>query len=211
MDSNFEHIAPYLAKYVPECAEKLIYALELTKSCYVDTRKILEESVGERVQESVKHGLYEDALAQVTYCRDISALISEIDKQIKHLTIKNETANSGKKTEEINKEETCTANSQSATAASPEGTYNRKNSSSDGYQIISFHGIIEENTNVAVQRCYITVERQTLINAWLDQEGRIIYVAEHLFNRHQEILSSGSIQLQLSLNGSVSTVKAEHA
>lgn len=137
-------------------------------------------------------------------------MISEIDKQIEHFTIKNETDNSDKKTEEVNRDETCTANSQPATAASPEGTYNRKNSSSNEYQIISFHGIIEENTDVAVQRCYITVERQKLINAWLDQEGRIIYVAEHLFNRHQEILSSGSIQLQLSLNGSVSTIKTEH-
>ena len=208
MDLQFEHVADYLLKQAPDITVQLLDALNKTRQCYQALEIRLKESLGGSIQSLVNDGLYEEAFAELTRCNELDEMISEIDKQIEYLS----TAQNLSKTdsENDNTDAARTAVEQKMSAAIDESENTSDGPVQEGYQIISFPGVIEEITKSDVERCYIQVSKSVNFPAWLDKSNQIIYVAQHLYNRHHGLLSKDSILIQEEYNSLGILVKIWH-
>ena len=80
-NKNFEHVVDYILREEPECADDLVYALELVKSCFEGT----ENKIKENMSESLAKSKFAEIREQSIYCEEIDALISDIDSQINYM------------------------------------------------------------------------------------------------------------------------------
>ena len=208
MDLQFEHVADYLLKQAPDITVQLLDALNKTRQCYQTLEIRLKESLGGSIQSLVNDGLYEEAFAELTRCNELDEMISVIDKQIEYLS----TAQNLSKTdsENDNTDAARTAVEQKMSAAIDESENTSDGPVQEGYQIISFPGVIEEITKSDIERCYIQVSKSVNFPAWLDKSNQIIYVAQHLYNRHHGLLSKDSILIQKEYNSLGILVKIWH-